>query len=121
MSLAIAMEFETLIWLILACAFLGGVGMACLSFHFCGKGGLWRHACDGAPSSGANAGTNLLEVVQIHDWTVEGLKALWQHFKLGPVRSLKKSDLEVGLTSHMDSHGIGLLITRGSKPRQHPE
>ena len=69
--------------------------------------------------------TNLLQVVHLTDWTVEGLKALWLHFKLGPSRSLRKADLERGLAVHMESHGVEILITStepGRRPmQQHAE
>ena len=66
--------------------------------------------------------TNLLHVVKLSDWTVEGLKSLWLHCRLGPSRTLKTLDLEQGLAQHMGSHGIEMaVIAQETRPKRHVE
>ena len=106
--------------IVLALTFLGGVVVTLSTQLACSA---MKVKADAVPVT--TSATNLLHVVHLTDWTVEGLKALWLHFKLGPSRSLRKTDLECGLAAHMQSHGIEILIKStapGRRPmQQHAE
>ena len=106
--------------IVLALTFLGGVGVTLSTQLACSA---MKVKADAVPVT--TSVTNLMQVVHLTDWTVEGLKALWLHFKLGPSRSLRKTDLERGLAAHMESHGIEILIKStapGRRPmQQHAE
>ena len=99
--------------IVLALTFLGGVGITLLT----------QLACTAMKVT--TSVNNLMHIVHLTDWTVDGLKALWLHFRLGPSRNLRKTDLERGLAAHMESHGIEILITStepGRRPmQQHAE
>lgn len=103
--------------IVLALTFLGGVGITLLT----------QLACTAMKVTVpvTTSVNNLMHIVHLTDWTVDGLKALWLHFRLGPSRSLRKTDLERGLAAHMESHGIEILITStepGRRPmQQHAE
>jgi hypothetical protein len=107
--------------IVLALTFLGGVVVTLSTQVACSA---LKVKADAVPTTTSSA-TNLMQVVHLTDWTVEGLKALWLHFRLGPTRSLRKTDLECGLAAHMKSHGIEILIKStapGRRPmQQHSE
>ena len=96
--------------IVLALTFLGGVVVTLSTQLACSA---MKVKADAVPVT--TSATNLMHVVHLTDWTVEGLKALWLQFKLGPSRSLRKTDLECGLDAHMKSHGIEILI-KGTAP-----
>ena len=113
---------------ILALTFLGFLGVVCATATLLFAR---TRSCD-APMMTTDVQTtkssvDLMHVVHFQDWTVEGLKALWSHFKLGPIRNLRKLDLEQGLSSHMTNNGIEMMIitttttTRREPTRQHAE
>ena len=93
--------------IVLALAFLGGVGVTLSTQLACSA--RKKVKADAVPATTSST-TNLMQVVHLTDWTVEGLKTLRLHFKLGPSRSLRKTDLECGLAAHMKGHGIEILI-----------
>ena len=102
--------------IVLALTFLGGVGVTLSTQLACSA--RKKVKADAVPVTTSST-TNLMQVVHLTDWIVEGLKALWLHFELGPLRSLRKGDLERGLAAHMESHGIEILI-KSTAPGRRP-
>ena len=67
--------------IVLALTFLGGVGVTLSTQLACSA--RKKVKADAVPVTTSST-TNLMQVVHLTDWTVEGLKALWLHFELGP-------------------------------------
>ena len=110
-----SMQWEVLA-VILALAFLGFLGGVCATATLL----FARTRMMTTDVQTTKSSVDLMHVFTFHDWTVEGLKALWLHFKLGPHRHLWKLELEQGLSSHMANNGIEMMIitTRTTTSRE---
>ncbi len=60
---------------------------------------------------------NLLIVVELKDFTVDGLRALWTYFGLHGGRTVLKVDLERGHADHVECRGVELMIARAHVER----
>lgn len=70
-------------------------------------------AAAAATTTVGTASSQLLTVIRMEDFTVEGLQKLWSHFRLGPNRHLLKEALMRGVSQHIRDHNVELLIKHG--------